>query len=177
MASGEGVKGSGCGVAAASWGRAGDLSGASDRDVVHRIYRDAVLLANGYKSRVTKAMREVSHDLGLPGQAKFAHYDVMCELYCEGVLTPSEISDAIGVTLPNVLNSINGLVELGLVERSVDERDRRRSEVRLTDLGRRFGDEITSRHMGVAGAMMPSREEAESLVVLLDRCVEAIREA
>lgn len=140
----------------------------TDRELTRKIYREAVQVTNAYKSGVTRAMRAVSHDLGLRTPAKFAHYDILCELYHEGDLAPSDVAASVGVALPNVVVSLNELCELGLVRRESDPADRRRSVVGLTKLGRRFSDEIVEKYHKTSSMVLPSREAAERLLAGLE---------
>ena len=109
-----------------------------------RAYRGAVRLASYYKSQITQVMTRLSREYGLPGTAKFSHFDVLCELYHGGTgsSTPTEIAAAIEVALPNVSTAIAELEALGLVERVSDPHDRRRAVVRFTELGQRFSASI-----------------------------------
>jgi len=49
-----------------------------------------------------------------------------------GVLSVSEIADAIGVSRSLATTTVKELVRLGLVDRRMDPEDRRRHQVRLT---------------------------------------------
>lgn len=49
-----------------------------------------------------------------------------------GVLSVSEIADAIGVSRSLATTTVEELVRLGLVDRRMDPEDRRRRQVRLT---------------------------------------------
>lgn len=66
-------------------------------------------------------------------------WDMMLDLMLAGthgrVLSASDLATGAGVPLSSGLRMISGLERLGLVHRSIDERDRRRTIVRLTDIG------------------------------------------
>ena len=66
-------------------------------------------------------------------------WDMMLDLMLAGshgrVLSASDLATGAGVPLSSGLRMISALERLGLVHRSIDERDRRRTIVRLTDLG------------------------------------------
>lgn len=66
-------------------------------------------------------------------------WDMMLDLMLAGthgrVLSASDLATGAGVPLSSGLRMISALERLGLVHRSIDERDRRRTIVRLTDGG------------------------------------------
>lgn len=115
------------------------------REQAHRLYRDSVLINNYYKAEVTRAMKDISRELGLAGAAKFSQYFVLCELYYRHSLSMTELSEATGVTLPNISTAVSELCALGLAERRGDDADRRRAVVAVTELGRDFGTRIVKR--------------------------------
>ena len=66
-------------------------------------------------------------------------WDMMLDLMLAGahgrILSASDLATGAGVPLSSGLRMISALERLGLVHRSIDERDRRRTIVRLTDTG------------------------------------------
>jgi len=64
------------------------------------------------------------------------HLMIMKELQESGTLHSSEIGDAISIAKPQVTNSIDKLIELGIVERETDTKDRRKISISLTQKGR-----------------------------------------
>ena len=66
-------------------------------------------------------------------------WDMMLDLMLAGahgrVLSASDLATGAGVPLSSGLRMISALERLGLVHRSIDERDRRRTIVRLTEIG------------------------------------------
>lgn len=66
-------------------------------------------------------------------------WDMMLDLMLAGahgrVLSASDLATGAGVPLSSGLRMISALERLGLVHRSIDERDRRRTIVRLSDIG------------------------------------------
>lgn len=54
----------------------------------------------------------------------------------EGIITPSDISNAMGITSARVAAALNSLEGKGMVVRKIDADDRRRILIELTDLGR-----------------------------------------
>lgn len=137
----------------------------TDYELVHRIYRESVLIASAYRSMITDALVALSREFGLPSPVKFSQYDILCELYQNpGGHTPSDISARTGIKLPNVSSALAGLCELGLAERAADDADRRRLVVRLALLGNEFGQKVVERCSGVSQALLGSRADAEELL-------------
>ena len=66
-------------------------------------------------------------------------WDMMLDLMLASThgraLSASDLATGAGVPLSSGLRMISALERLGLVQRSIDERDRRRTIVRLTDIG------------------------------------------
>lgn len=63
------------------------------------------------------------------------HLMIMKELKESGTLHSSEIGDAISIAKPQMTNSIDKLIGLGMVERETDTGDRRKISIRLTQQG------------------------------------------
>ncbi|MFJ4254616.1 MarR family winged helix-turn-helix transcriptional regulator [Microbacterium sp. NPDC090003] len=64
-----------------------------------------------------------------------AQLAVLADLRMNGRRTISTLAERERVTAPSMTNTINGLEEQGYVTRSVDEDDRRRVQVEITDAG------------------------------------------
>lgn len=64
-----------------------------------------------------------------------AQLAVLADLRMNGRRTISTLADRERVTAPSMTNTINGLEEQGYVTRAVDEDDRRRVQVEITDAG------------------------------------------
>lgn len=64
------------------------------------------------------------------------HLMIMNELKESGTLCSSEIGDAISIAKPQMTNSIDKLIGMGMVEREPDTRDRRKINIKLTQKGR-----------------------------------------
>ncbi len=54
----------------------------------------------------------------------------------EGNVTPSDISNEMGITSARIAAALNGLEKKGLISRSIDPQDRRRILIDMTDSGR-----------------------------------------
>jgi DNA-binding MarR family transcriptional regulator len=71
-------------------------------------------------------------------RAGLGHHEMVAmEHLMEQPLGPSELAHRLGVTSAAASGIIDRLVARGYVERRADERDRRRTQVHVTDLGRR----------------------------------------
>lgn len=103
-----------------------------------------------FVSRAVHHMGELSiDDAGL----SFAQYRVLLQLFfAEQVggqeqLNPSEISDRQGVSRNTMSASIRSLEEASLVTRTLDERDRRRFNISLTETGRSLVHHYLNDHL------------------------------
>lgn len=74
------------------------------------------------------------------------HFQVLAVLDGVGPLSMSRLADHMGVSLPNATGIISRMEERGVIERSHDDRDRRRVMVRLTDAGRDIARELSDLH-------------------------------
>jgi len=63
------------------------------------------------------------------------HLMIMKELKESGTLYSSEIGDAISIAKPQMTQSIDKLIGMGMVEREQDTKDRRKISIRLTKKG------------------------------------------
>lgn len=86
-------------------------------------------------------------------------------------LTPSELSDKIGVTRATMTGLLDTLTKTGLIERIQHAGDRRKFVVRLTDAGRGRLDEFLPKYMRDIGRLVPelSDKEQEDLIRLLEK--------
>ena len=89
----------------------------------------------------TRALSEARADLDLT----LAQWRVLVVLGEEADgATISQVAGRIGVTLPATSRQLRRLQRRGLVDVSRDERDRRATRVRLTDLGQAARDDVIS---------------------------------
>jgi DNA-binding MarR family transcriptional regulator len=86
---------------------------------------------------VTKEMRRHRPDHGLT----LSQMAVLSEVTRTGVTTPAELADRLHVRVQSLTNSMNELVNRGLVSRRPDEEDRRRQLVEITAAGIALIDE------------------------------------
>jgi predicted transcriptional regulator len=77
-----------------------------------------------------------AHPFGRSGEIPVVlsqrHLQIVNAIRAEGVLSISEIADAIGISRSLATNAVEELVRLGVVDRRMDPDDRRRRQVRLT---------------------------------------------
>ncbi|MCI0396576.1 MAG: MarR family transcriptional regulator, partial [Chloroflexi bacterium] len=102
-------------------------------------------------------------------------------LFCErfegcGALNPSEISERQGIGRNTVSALIRQLEEDRLVERHLDEEDRRKFNITLTDAGRKLVQEYASRHFHTVHDHFNELDPAEQQAMgqLLDKLAQSL---
>lgn len=101
----------------------------------------------------------------------YAQFRVLMSLrYCEwagncGGLNPSEISDQQGTSRNTISALIRSLEDAGLVERQLDEEDRRRFNIHITDAGRQIIAEHAAQHVQLVNELFAalSQDDIETL--------------
>ena len=93
-----------------------------------------------------------------------------------GPLRLSELAERMGITAPTASRAVDGLVDLGLLERLPDPADRRAVRIDVTEQGRL---DVESRKARVAAALDPavaalSAQDRARLVSLLARLSDAL---
>jgi DNA-binding MarR family transcriptional regulator len=93
------------------------------------------------------------------------------EVAVRGAMRLSELADRMGITAPTASRAVDGLVDLGLLERRPDPDDRRAVRIDLTRPGRKRVEERTAR---AAAALEPivsslSAKDRAHLAALLTR--------
>jgi DNA-binding MarR family transcriptional regulator len=97
------------------------------------------------------------------------------ETAIEGPLRLSELAGRMGITAPTASRAVDGLVEIGLLERLPDPEDRRAVRIDLTDRGRHDVEERKARVTAAlepAAAALSERDRAR-LAALLARLADA----
>jgi DNA-binding MarR family transcriptional regulator len=140
-------------------------------------------------------MRMVSHAMYQIGESSlamaglsYAQYRILMGLYFaekmenRGELNPSEISDRQGTSRNTISALIRSLEEEGLVERHLDQSDRRKFNICLTDAGRQKVSDHATRHMDVVGGCFGALSTAEQetmshLLAKLSQHISAARES
>src|SRR5690606_1682599 len=65
-------------------------------------------------------------------------YEIMEFIAIDQPLTPSQISECKGISMPNTSRELRKLTEKGLCERFDDPTDRRKQYIRLSELGEKY---------------------------------------
>lgn len=107
----------------------------------------------------------------------YAQFQVLTNLrFCEwsgtcNGLNPSEISASQGTSRNTISALIRSLEEEGLVERSLDNQDRRRFNIHLTEAGRRKVADLAEQHTRLIGDLFSvlSPNDIETLSILLQK--------
>jgi len=96
------------------------------------------------------------------------HLMIMNELKESGTLCCSEIGDAISIAKPQMTQSVDKLISIGMVDREPDTKDRRKINIRLTQRGRDTMERVDSIMKDII---------AEKLAVLSDDELERLAES
>ena len=94
----------------------------------------------------------------------------------EGRLRPVDLAERLILTASGVTRLLDGLEEVGLIERATCASDRRVSYAVLTDTGRQKLESASESHVAAVRALFEERfsaEEIEQLTSLLARLPEA----
>ena len=99
-----------------------------------------------------------------------------------GELNPSEISDRQGVSRNTISSLIRNLEEEGLVARRLDEQDRRKFNISLTEDGRALVSQYAREHLGrisqcFSGLNETEQETLSQLLTKIHAHVTAVRES
>jgi MarR family transcriptional repressor of emrRAB len=142
--------------------------------------------------RLMDSMRRVSHALYQLAESSlasagltFARFRLLMglltseELDGRDELNPSEISSKLGISRNTVSTLIRELEEDDLIERNLDNRDRRRFNIRLTPAGQTVVRENASQHYHIIASCFDalSPEEQDSLGNILSRLGTSIAAA
>jgi DNA-binding MarR family transcriptional regulator len=113
----------------------------------------------------------------VPGLGGAARFRMLGALHHSDGMSVSEIAEAVGVDQPRASRLVNEAAERGLVDRRPDERDARRSVVRLTASGRAMLDQANqTRRDAVTRALDGfTADETETFAALFTRFVESWR--
>ncbi|MFQ5399556.1 MAG: MarR family winged helix-turn-helix transcriptional regulator [Anaerolineae bacterium] len=106
---------------------------------------------------VARALYHVGESSLTDSGLSYAQYGVLMRLFFNeqmgegGELNPSEISDRLGTSRNTVSGLIRGLEQQELVERRLDEHDRRKFNIRLTEDGRARVRDHVRQHFNAIG--------------------------
>ena len=100
---------------------------------------------------------------------------IMKVLQEEGVLHISEIGDMVVISKSQMTHSIDKLIRLGMIKRQPDAKDRRRTNIRLTEKGMMTLEEVDRVSKSLMRAKLSSLgdEELEKLSDSLNYIAEA----
>ncbi|MBU4213535.1 MAG: MarR family transcriptional regulator [Actinobacteria bacterium] len=143
--------------------------GAVEADVA----RIDTLLALEELNRAQRAVAQAIHEtLGAPG----ASVAIVRMLARRERLTLGEVAAALRVDLSVASRQVTCLVDQGMVERTIDEGDRRIRTLSLTDTGRQFAEEVAAelRRRTKVGFAGWSQDELHEAVQILQRLAEAM---
>jgi DNA-binding MarR family transcriptional regulator len=93
---------------------------------------------------VARQLRQLSRETLAPWDISPSHSRALGMLIRHGSMRLSDLSDHLRIAPRSATEVVDGLQELGLVERHPDPHDRRATLVVLTDEGRRVGEAIRS---------------------------------
>ena len=116
-----------------------------------------------------RAMRTLAQGMRsvVPGQCTMPQYRILGYLYFHGSDSMGRLAERQGVTLPTMTKMVAGLVERGLVERQVDEADRRVVRLHLTGAGQSvfetMNEQVQERLAAIVAQM--SADDREALIV------------
>lgn len=97
---------------------------------------------------------------------------IVALLYERGELTQRELQELLGIQAGSLSELVGRMEERGVITRGPDEKDRRRTILRLTEEGRRFASE--PRPMGDERLFAAlSEEEREQLRGMLQKIIDA----
>jgi DNA-binding MarR family transcriptional regulator len=93
-----------------------------------------------------------------------------------GPLRLSELAERMGITAPTASRAVDGLVELGLLQRLPDPADRRAVRIDMTEPGRK---DVEGKKARAAAALEPaiaalSAQDRAKLAALLARLADAL---
>ncbi|OWA35915.1 MarR family transcriptional regulator [Saccharibacillus sp. O16] len=127
----------------------------------------------------TAAVHEVTHELtsGVKNEdVTPAQYKILEYMMLSQPVTPSEIADCVGLSLPNTSRELRKLLEKKLCEKAVDHSDRRRQLFRLSEDGQAMMNRIFAQvqkgfEQRIAGLSNQELTELEAAITLLQQTV------
>ncbi|WP_344617143.1 MarR family winged helix-turn-helix transcriptional regulator [Dactylosporangium salmoneum] len=119
--------------------------------------QDLVALFRGLKAR----MRQLPSSGLTPSQSA-----VLLRLYDDGASSTTVLALAEGVRSQSMTATLNGLEELGLIERAADPEDGRRQIITLSPAGKRRGQEEKAGRSAWLARELDRRFTAEQLAII-----------
>jgi DNA-binding MarR family transcriptional regulator len=124
--------------------------------------------------------RQLGRATGVPDEGPPMTSTQRFALFETGIAGPlrlTDLADRIGTTAPTASRAVDGLVELGLLERLPDPEDRRAVRIDVTRAGREL---VEARKVRAAAAIEPavaglSAKDRDQLAALLVRLADGLR--
>lgn len=91
-----------------------------------------------FQKKVSEIVSQLSAEQQLERPVQYSHYQLLRNLYLEGPMSLTELSEINGFALPNISRGIQELTDLGLVLKMDDLSDNRKYKVSLTQKGIEF---------------------------------------
>ena len=141
------------------------------------VERDSVVDAVLSASRVLVAVAARSL-AGVAEEVTLTQYRSLVVLASRGPQSVAALAEAVAVTPPTASRLCDRLVRKGLIDRRVDDRDRRLVSLALTDTGRRLVDEVTARRRSEIARLLHAVpiEAQRSMVAALQQLATAAGE-
>jgi DNA-binding MarR family transcriptional regulator len=112
--------------------------------------REAAIELQNLATRLLRSARSASAKQGLGS----AQYSALAVLYDKEALPLVALAQAERVSHPTMSRVVAGLARLGAVARTGDPADRRLRRVEITPEGRRIYEEVSSRRIAIAAAIL-----------------------
>jgi len=132
------------------------------------LVRQIRMLSNVYETIISAGMRD--DRLSGPRWRLLLHL-YMADHSEQRPLSPTELSRVQNVTKNTISSHLRSLEELGLIERSLDPRDRRQFQIRISDAGRELIRTSTPAHVSHLNQLASdlSANEIDELKYLLNK--------
>ena len=146
------------------------------RDIAPDIEPDALELMDRMR-HVSHGLRQMGENSLMAAGMSYARYRLLMGLLFsarvenrEG-LNPSEISERQGTSRNTISSLIRELEDEGMVVRQLDQEDRRKFIIKLTDVGEKFVQEHASKHLRMVAECFSSltAKEKQQLRHILDK--------
>ena len=111
----------------------------------------------GFEYHCGRPNKLITNDIMTNYQSK-----VMAVLQLIPTISMSELADRLVMQKPQLTSNVDVLVRLGLVDRTIDELDRRRVLISLNDKGREFMTEVGKKLANYYALYFNALSEAES---------------
>ncbi len=100
------------------------------------LYLNVCSISNKLNMVVKSSLNETFKNYGIQHQ----HWQILKILYFNEAYTPSQIADLMGITKPLLSRGVEHLEIHGLVERKMNNEDRRMVDLVITDKGKQYAE-------------------------------------